>query len=91
MTTGAGWTAGCDTGEAWIGTWKRENAWLGGSMLAASSDSAAANGRWLDDGSSYRFLGPCDGVGGAGRFSPRCFLASASAAMASHSGLPDSF
>jgi hypothetical protein len=64
----------CGTGEAWgASTWKRENGWLVGvgSVLAiGSSDSAAASGRWLPEGTSYRFLVPLDGIGGAGRFSP---------------------
>lgn len=92
---GAGWTSGCETGAAWaIGTWNRENGWFccGSTLVSsASSGSAAASGRWPVDETSYLFLGPWVGVGGAGRFSPLCPLTSASVAICSHSGLPPSF
>jgi len=67
---------------------------------SASSDndsgSAAAKMRCVVGGApgrgvSYRFLGPAEITGGAGRFSPCSFFLSASFAIASHSGFALSF
>ena len=95
IAVGVGWTSGCETGAACaIGTWKREKGWFccGSTFVSiTSSGSAAAKGRCPVDDTSYRFRGPCVGVGGAGRFSPLWPLASASMASCSHSGLPPSF